>query len=421
MTRKFCLLLETIVKKKKTPVSRLPEAQWLAGIREMAMENVFRVKSSDLFCIKSKLDQFKKSLRPTDVPRLPTTYDDIRAVLGIESDEQELQMEDAISLERLADPNDLPVNDFNVHDINTKISHRLVEIPCEALGLKSVQSRVDHRKEMLVVPKKYNKYHYLAPQYDNTIGECDLKPFESVVIVVRVYEPFLYIRGVPTMRLPRLSQEFLVLGTQHLSELRDKIYCQCQFGPFHDISEDFEEISRTASSQIPSSSKQNSGGVFFITDTFYKDDDELADQEFPFEITEWMARQPEIGKVSIKSMRSTKFEDLSIRLGYPQLYRHYENCEHVVVVADVRLLATSDSLKSADYPMLRCVSSTRNLMCMICGINEAAFLVRNTNVHLQDPTYLCQNCFISYHYIDGQKNGHFQAYRYYGNRPIPNQ
>lgn len=387
----------------------------------MAMEQIFRVRSGDLICIKTKVEQYKSNLCPSNIARLPVTYDDIRAVLGTETEEQEIQIEDSISLDRLADPNDLPVNDFNLHDVNSKLSHRIVEIPHKALDLQSVQRRIGEKKEFVQTRKKYNKYQYVAPQYDNTIGDCDLRPFEEAIIVVRVYEPFLYVRGIPTTRLPRLSQEFYVLGAQYLSELRDKIYCQCQYGPFHDISDDFEEISGTASSQLPASSKQNSGGVFFITDTFYKDDGGAGEAEFPTEITEWMTRQPDIGKVSVKSMQSTKFEDLSVRLGYPQLYRHYANCEHVVVVSDIRLLATSDSLKSADYPMLRCVSSTRNLMCMICGLNEAAFVVRKTNVHLHDPTYLCQNCFVSYHYIDGRKNGDFQAYRYYGNRPIPNQ
>lgn len=131
-----------------------------------------------------------------------------------------------------------------------------------------------------------------------------------------------------------------------------------------------------------------------------------------------MSRQPDIGPVQKKSMQDTKFEDLNVRVGFPQVYRHQVNCEHVISFSDIRLIAEDDSLKSTDYPLLRCVSNAKVTQCMICGIAEAAFVVKKSTVHIMDPTFMCRNCFISCHYIDGQKIGNFQAYRYYSNRPI---
>lgn len=391
----------------------------------MAMENVFRIKSSELIHIKSKFSQYMSNLCPPNVHQLPTTYEQIHTACGYQDSEDEQKIEDSISLDHLFDSNDLPISEFRLHNNTTKLNSKTIEIPSVALQLRSVRQRVEERnKKNASSPlKKYNRYQYIAPQYDNTSGVCDLAPFREVLIVVRVYEPFLYKRGKSNSRVPRLSQEFFVLGSQYLHELRDKIFCHCQFGPFYDVSNDFEEISKTATIDegMADTSKTNQGGVFFITDAFYKDDGIDADKEFPYEITEWMRRQPEIGPFNVKSMQQTKFEDLSVRLGYPQLYRHYANCEHLVVFSDVRLLAMTDSWKITDYPMLRCVSTTRHIVCIVCGLNEAAFIVRNTNVHIHDPAYLCQNCLISFHYVDGQKMGTFNAYRYYGSRPIPNQ
>lgn len=388
----------------------------------MAMESVFRIRSSELINIQSQFGRYMKALHLPNVPQLPTSYDDIRTLCGLLDPNDEQQMEDSISLDNLADPMDLPINEFKLHEASTRTNNRTIEIPNGALQLRCVQQRVKQQQEHPTAPpKKYNRYQYLAPPYDNSTGICDLTPFCDVLIVIRVYEPFLYKRGTSNSRVPRLSQEFFVLGSQHLHELRDKIFCHCQFGPFHDISNDFKEISKMATTEnLPATSKTNQGGIFFITDTFYKDDNE-GDSEFPYEITEWMTRQSDIGPVQMESMQQTKFVDLSVRLGYPQLYRHYTNCEHIVVFADMRLLASTDSMKKSDYPMLRCVSTTRHIVCIVCGLNEAAFIVRNTSLHIHDPAYLCQNCLISYHYVDGEKIGNFQAFRYYGSRPIPNQ
>lgn len=110
--------------------------------------------------------------------------------------------------------------------------------------------------------------------------------------------------------------------------------------------------------------------------------------------------------------------DLNVKVGFPQLYRHSVNCEHIISFADIRLLALDDVQKSSDYPILRCVSSSKMTLCVICGTIEASFVVRNSDNHIQDPSFLCRSCFISFHYIDGKKVGKFQAFRYYGNRPI---
>lgn len=384
------------------------------------MESVFRVKCSDLIHIKTKYEKFKAELCPESITHLPTTYEDIRAASGLIDPNDEDIMNESISLNHLADPMDLPISDFNLHEITAKIAQKIIEIPHQAMNLRCVAQLMDNQvgHHTASILRKYNRYQYIAPQHDNTIGICDLKPFEEALIVVRVYEPFSYKRGVANSRVPRLSQEFYVLGKQTLNELRDKIYCHCQYGPFHDISNDYEQIMKVAATDIPLQPTTNQGGVFFITDTFYKD---VNGEGYPAEIIEWMARQSEIGPVQKKTMQETKFEDLSIRLGHPQLYRHYTNCEHVVVFSDIRLLATTDSMKVSDYPVLRCVSSSRNTICVVCGLAEAAFIIRNTNAHLQDPSYLCQSCLVSYHYIDGKKNGNFQLFRVYGKRPVPNQ
>lgn len=384
------------------------------------MENVYRIESGNLIDIRSKFAEFKSKLCPNSVDRLPQTYEDVKELWNIPDGVEEEILEDSISLNSLEQPDDIPIFDVNLHELHSKQRQKSIGIPKKAMRLRSVRHRIeeDSTKTHGNVPRKYNRYRYIEHKTDNSDESCDLMPFEEVLITVRVYEPFLYKRGEGTKRKPRLSQEFFVLGRQKLTELRDKIYCHCQFGPFKDISNDFESIKKTEIEQPKKTmSKQDDFGFFFITDTFYNDHRSTT-ADYTTEIREWMQRQPDFGSVQVKPMQDTKFDDLNVRVGFPQVYRHYVNCEHIISFTDIRLLAPDDSLKSIDYPLLRCVSSSKMTLCMVCGIIEASFVIKRNNVHILDPTFMCRNCFISFHYIDGKKVGNFQAFRYYGNRPI---
>lgn len=387
------------------------------------MEKIFRPRYKNLININEKFAEYKAALCPSSITRLPETYDEVKQMLGVVDVDDEMQLEDSISLNHLTQEDDARINDFTLADMHRFKRCEKVEIPKKAMRLRCIKHRLGVYRDAQSVrshPRKYNKYKHLRLEYDNGIGECDLRAYDDVIVLVRVYEPFVYRRGEATSRKPRLSQEFAVFGNQYLSELRDKIYCQCKFGPFRDISERYTDI---ISSDVEDQQQQqsigaaNDPGFFFITNTFYNDT-RRTNIDYSTEIREWMKRQPDIGKVQVASMEDTRFHDLNVRLAYPQVYKHYGNCEHVFTFNDIRLMAPDDSLKSNDYPMLRTVSSAKTKMCMVCGFEEAGFIVRNSLVHIHEPAFLCKQCLISYHYVDGKKVGTFEAYRYYGNQPI---
>lgn len=386
------------------------------------MENIFRPRYKNLINVHGKFTEYKAALCPLSINRLPETYDEVKQLLNINTSEDESRLEDSISLNHLTQLDDVRINDFSLTDMHRFKRCEKVEIPKKAMRLRCIENRMKAYKDAVSArsrPRKYNKYNHLRLDYDNTVGECDLQPYEDVILFVRVYEPFTYQRGEATSRKPRLGQEFAVMGSQRLTELRDKIYCQCKFGPFYDISERYTDIIglETEDQQQQQTNATNDPGFFFITDTFYNDT-RHTDTDYTIEIREWMNRRPEIGEVHVKSMEETRFQDLNIRLAYPQVYKHYGNCEHVFTFSDIRLLAPDDSLKRIDYPMLRIVSSSRVKICLVCGFEEACFVVRESAVHIHEPAFLCKQCLISYHYVDGKKVGTFQAFRYYGNRPV---
>lgn len=202
-----------------------------------------------------------------------------------------------------------------------------------------------------------------------------------------------------------------MLASQNLTDLRDRIYCHCSLGPFYDISDNPNKATTLLAE------KPFDHGFFFINDTFYNDTRQpTCDYSEP--IRQWAEGQDNVGEFKVDSMESTTFGQLSVRLGSPCVYQHHGNCEHVFTFADLRLIAKSDSLNRRDYARLDLITLPKTIYCMTCG-DGATRVVFGSTMHLHDPAYLCGTCFESFHYVDGQKVGDFQAYQFKGNDDVP--
>ena len=62
---------------------------------------------------------------------------------------------------------------------------------------------------------------------------------------------------------------------------------------------------------------------------------------FSREIMDWVKKEdryklPNLGIYSAEKMEETIFDDLDIRLGYPYVYCHQGNCEHLMIFRDLR-------------------------------------------------------------------------------------
>ncbi len=210
---------------------------------------------------------------------------------------------------------------------------------------------------------------------------------------------------------PRFHQEFLVLSSQYLSQLRDKIYCPCNYGPFHDISENpFETVDCKVL-------EKTDPGFFFIHDTFYNDTRNSNNSDYSEEILKWSKKYAYIREFKTAKMEETKFEDLKLRIGYPCVYQHHGACEHLFSITSIELLSVTDNLFSSDYPILTTISTARSFACHLCGQREIQFVVKDCPIHVQNPIKVCEECFRSFHYVDGQKIYTFSAYRHYSVRP----
>ncbi|XP_058451508.1 snRNA-activating protein complex subunit 3 [Malaya genurostris] len=373
------------------------------------MEKIYKPKCAKVISVRQALHEFREELFPGGWGQVPKSENEIANAMDfIGTEHQFNELLQAVDLERhLTSTKDIRISSF--HPARVQNVQKPIEIPEKASRFSCVQNAVKitgKLRKNLDSKIRYNKHKYSCI---TKTDEPDLEPYKEMLLKIRFYEPFKY---KPGMRLghPKFHQEFYVLGSQLLTELRDKIYCQCDLGPFFDIS-----MSPHTDSFNTNDESRSNAGFFFIHDTFYND---LRNHELDYSevIRNWAERQKNIGMLKSQNMEKTKFEDIIFRLGYPQVYQHHGNCEHIFVISDCRLVATSDVLARKRYPILNSYAFPRSIPCNICGHCEANYIVKNSDQHIFDPAYICQVCFQSYHYKDGKKIGEFEAFRFLGTK-----
>lgn len=372
------------------------------------MDNIYIPRVKTKTDIEQSFNLFRNNL--DEANQIPKNNAELKSAIKFEGTEEDFKrLCQNTSIHLLEHTDDIRPNKFEPSTLSRK-KKSILEVPRRALRLKTISTLINIQGKLNESHKnryiKYNKYRHIKVEVDNS-HDIDMQPYEEIVIVVRVYEPFRYRQNSLITMKPKLSQRFTVLGSQLLSELRDRIYCQCSFGPFYDISEN---------PSAPPPKKSFDHGFFFISDTFYNDTREPT-IDYSEVIREWAAEQDNIGELKTDSMENTQFKDLKVHLGAPHVYQHHGNCEHLFTLSDIRLISIGDSLRRSDYPILSMVSSPKTIFCIICGHTTSNIIVCNSTMHIHDPAHLCQTCFETAHYIDGKKIGEFQAYRYYGNRP----
>ncbi|KAH7533644.1 snRNA-activating protein complex subunit [Ziziphus jujuba] len=207
------------------------------------------------------------------------------------------------------------------------------------------------------------------------------------------------------------TQEFLVLGRQNLTELRDKIYCLT------------DQVMQKAGQHDPS-------GYFLIEDVFCNDLRNPSAVDYSEPIFDWLRNNKEealkkwefitTGELQQKqkaimgdvtplqlphfkaaSMHQTRFCDLKFRLGAGYLYCHQGDCKHTIVFRDMRLIHPEDVQNQAAYPIVLFQLKPRVQKCSTCKIYRATKVTVDDKWAQDNPCYFCDNCYYLLHYKDG--------------------
>ncbi|CAN1191991.1 snRNA-activating protein complex subunit [Linum perenne] len=223
----------------------------------------------------------------------------------------------------------------------------------------------------------------------------------EVVLVVEVYH---------NVHQWQKTQEFLVLGRQVLTELKDKIYCKT------------DEMMKRAE-------HYDASGYFLIEDLFCNDLREPYSTDYSEPIFEWLKNSKEevdkkwefiisgdqkrklkalVGAMPTLSlpefqhaqMQTMRFCDLRFQLGAPYLYCHQGGCKHTMVIRDMRLIHPDDSQNRAAYPIVSFRLKARMQKCSVCNMFRAKKVTVDDKLAKYNPCYFCNDCYYLLHYSE---------------------
>lgn len=287
-----------------------------------------------------------------------------------------------------------------------------------ALRFKHEREAIDNESKKRLRKLKYFTSIQRFPTRPSSSLEqrITVKPTD-VVFVVEFYH---------SLRKHDKMQELLVLGSQPLTSLRDRLYCLT------------DELARKGNVHTPS-------GYFLIEDVFYNDMRDPNAKDYSKDIIRWAHDSQEatekwnslgasdsrtnpratlpaihsdrdrVPDFSAVNMAETCFLDLQFRVGAQYLYCHQGDCKHRIVIRDMRLVHVKDVQDVEAYPVLRWHARPRHMKCSICNIYRARKVTYGDKLASSSPCFFCEQCYYLLHY---KKEGcllyhDFKVYDYY--------
>ncbi|XP_035273362.1 snRNA-activating protein complex subunit 3 [Anguilla anguilla] len=274
------------------------------------------------------------------------------------------------------------------------------------MTLRMRKRRQDYR-ETLIRAQTCRQDLYAAELENLAIGKKpvdpeDLLPEGEIILSVNVLFPVITER----FKHFKARQNLQVLGSQKLTDLRDAICCLSDLQVCGEFSDTPDMAPEFISKDLFKSAFLFLGGIFY-NDMRYPECKDLSQT-----VREW-AESHDMPTFQTAKMEETTFRDLKLKVGYPYLYCHQGDCEHVVLITDIRLAHRDDCLDLKLYPLLTYKHRMISRRCAVCNLYISRWMTTNDSFAPTDPCLFCDICFRMLHYDpEGKKLGDFQAFPY---------
>jgi len=291
-------------------------------------------------------------------------------------------------------------------------------IPPQATGILQTlahqQDWIDKTKEEPAIKMRRgrqsrhdNNHWFLAEKAESEHKNWDLTD-RAVVFCVRMYRPTKHLSQTQYQHPIKYSQEVWCLGNHTLADLRDYIWCACDLNIVG-----AQQVDTVHKPAVRARDKYKSG-LIYIDGTFYVDRRDRNNIDYSEVIRKW-AEDPkrEVGPFEVGSMEETRLDSLKLRLGYPYLYIHQGDHEHLLSFTDVRLLSPTDPQRVTDYPLIRSLGNQAAKYCMICQSSVAVWVTMNNIRVPEDPFFFCAYCYKQFNFVDRKRVGSFREFRFF--------
>uniref|UniRef100_A0A0A1WGC7 snRNA-activating protein complex subunit 3 n=1 Tax=Zeugodacus cucurbitae TaxID=28588 RepID=A0A0A1WGC7_ZEUCU len=368
------------------------------------MEEILGQEMRPPLILRKFLEDWKTVLESMVIPKSEC---DIQNAMNLSENEQRFsEIVAECSLDKLDQENDVNIIKYEpgvtnsaripiiVDDTNLKSYNELVKGKNNNSQNRNPFKRSRETYAMVPLPRTLQNEKY---------DSCDF--YNDILIKIRIYRPARVVHTSKSLEKPVFAEEFECLGSNYLSDLRDKISCVCKKKRFFDVSDN-------PTAELPV--KTTDPAYFFINNTFYNDQRNPDNPDYSEVIRNWAKKAIGLKDLNfdVAQMETTRFLDLTVSIGFPQLYQHHGNCEHVFVFSQIEVLKPGGTcVQRQMYPRLCSFGCYNNRVCNMCGTRQCTFIVTKSDRQLHDPAYVCNKCFFDYHYIDGNKIGNFRAYK----------
>jgi len=230
---------------------------------------------------------------------------------------------------------------------------------------------------------------------------------------------------------PKRCFTFTVLGSQPLSALKDKLYCQEDFPhdrpPLQASYFYIEGMCYDDTRPVPVRC-DTSGHILAAGPTMStsggRQAGELSAMFHPPRLSkpvvDWsraaLRRRRPSGWALIQGgdMTATRFEQLSVRVGAHYMYLHAGDCQHIVVFTDIRAAHPGDEQNSQQYPIENSLPKLARQSCQSCKQPASAVVLGDTGTR-SNPCHLCKACYSCLHSSSdaSAEASNFTVHRYF--------
>ncbi|KIK92826.1 hypothetical protein PAXRUDRAFT_829589 [Paxillus rubicundulus Ve08.2h10] len=196
-------------------------------------------------------------------------------------------------------------------------------------------------------------------------------------------------------QLTRLSQH-TVLSSQTLADFIHSIPCDSSEMPVEQLDSEGDVLGYIYSTQeqsLGAGTHAEEGCLLLIDGVVYGDGrptEDYADKLLSHLQTLPLGKRPQITKSST-SVNQTLLASLTLRVNYPYWMLHQGNCEHFIVVDQIRLPHPSDP--PSGYPLTLHITPTLLEVCKACSKVPAVLAIIGDMRLGESPCLLCAPCW----------------------------
>ncbi|XP_017693408.1 PREDICTED: snRNA-activating protein complex subunit 3 [Lepidothrix coronata] len=282
-------------------------------------------------------------------------------------------------------------------------------VPQESLPLRIRKKALERREETIIVDRACRQETLAYEMESHAIGKRPDNPTDIVeegelLLTLNIFYPVIFQKH----KDHKPYQTVLVLGSQKLTELRDSISCVSDLQIGGEFSSQPDQAPEHISKDLYKSA------FFYFEGIFYNDRRYPECRDLSRTVIEWSESHDRgYGNLQSVKMEDYVFNDVSLKIGFPYLFCHQGNCEHIIIITDIRLIHHDDCLDRNLYPLLIKKHWLCTRKCFVCKMYTARWVTNRDSLAPEDPCFFCDVCFRMLHYdAEGNKLGEFLAYPY---------